>query len=401
MRIEIPEIFLPIIKPKRYKVLTGSRGSAKSESVARHLLIKGTQQTCRILCTREYQSNIHESVHRTLRDLINQYNLKYYEILKYNIRNLLNGTEFIFEGMQNMNGIKSIKGITDVWCEESHTVSQNSLDILLPTIREPNSEIIFTLNQETEDDPVIVTFCNEERCNPETGDVLHIHSTYKDNPFFPDVLVKEMEWCKRTDYDKYLHIWEGNPKKQSDALIFKNKFKVVPFETPDLAEVYQNRFFFGADWGFANDPCVLNRMFIKDNCLWIDYEAWGIGVELDDIPALFDTVPDSRIWNIKGDCSRPETVSHISHKGFNIDSAPKWAGSIEDGVSYLKSFDTIYIHPRCIHTIDDYSYYSYKVDKHTGEILPVILDANNHSPDACRYALSDYIKKEVSIYDSY
>lgn len=147
------------------------------------------------------------------------------------------------------------------------------------------------------------------------------------------------------------------------------------------------------------DPTTLVRCFIKDRCLYIDYEAYGVGVELDEIPQLFDSVPDSRKWLIMADCARPETVSHIKNKGFNIESCPKWQGSVEDGVEYIRSFERIYIHTRCPHTYYEFKYYSYKQDKNTGEVLPILLDKDNHIVDSLRYSLNSYIQKDISILD--
>lgn len=147
------------------------------------------------------------------------------------------------------------------------------------------------------------------------------------------------------------------------------------------------------------DPTTLVRCFMKDRCLYIDQEAYGVGVELDEIPQLFDSVPDSRKWQILADCARPETVSHIKNKGFNIESCPKWKGSVEDGVEYIRSFEKVYIHPRCPHTYHEFKFYSYKQDKNTGEVLPILLDKDNHIIDSIRYALNSYIQKDISILD--
>ena len=151
------------------------------------------------------------------------------------------------------------------------------------------------------------------------------------------------------------------------------------------------RFYHGADWGFANDPTTLIRCFIDGKRLYIDREAWGIGVEIDNTPALFDTIDTARKWPIKADCARPETISYMRRQGFKVSAAKKWAGSIEDGIEFLKTFEII-IHPRCQHTIDEFNHYSYKVDKQTGDILPQIVDANNHLCDSLRYSMDGLIK---------
>jgi phage terminase large subunit len=195
-----------------------------------------------------------------------------------------------------------------------------------------------------------------------------------------------MEWLKHRDYESYLHIWEGEVRKISNALVFGGRFKVESFDTPNNA-----RFYHGCDWGFANDPTTLIRCFVDNGTLYIDQEAWGVGVEIDQTPQLFDSVDTARRWPIKADCARPETISYMRRQGFNVTAAKKWQGSIEDGIEFIKTFDIV-IHPRCRHIIDEFNRYSYKVDKRTGDILPVIVDAYNHGIDALRYSLDGLIK---------
>jgi phage terminase large subunit len=199
-----------------------------------------------------------------------------------------------------------------------------------------------------------------------------------------------MEWMREHDYEGYRHVWEGFPRTNSDAQIFANRYIVESFSD----ELYKSapRLFFGADFGFARDPSTLVRCFIVERKLYIDYEAYGVGVEIDELPALYRSVPLADRWIIKGDAARPETISYLANRcGFNISAAKKWQGSVEDGIAYLKGFDKIVIHPRCRHTIDEFSLYSYKIDKHTEEVLPIVEDKNNHCIDALRYALDGYI----------
>ena len=199
-----------------------------------------------------------------------------------------------------------------------------------------------------------------------------------------------MEWLRSKDYQSYLHIWEGEVRKFSNALVFANYFTVEDFDTPNGV-----RFYHGADWGFANDPTTLVRCFIDGKRLYIDQEAWGIGVEIDNTPALFNTVDTVRRWPIKADSARPETISYMRRQGFNISAARKWSGSVEDGIEFLKTFEIV-IHPRCKHTIDEFNHYSYKVDKQTGDILPQIVDSWNHCIDALRYSCDGLIKGKTS-----
>lgn len=382
-RIKIPPAFSGLSRPGvRYKVLYGGRGSGKSWACARVLLARGFERPVRILCAREIQRSISDSVHKLLCEQIDAMGLGgFYSTTRDTIRGM-NGTEIIFKGLRsNPQEIKSMEGVDICWVEEAQAVSAESWDVLIPTIRKPGSEIWLTFNPLDLDDPTYQRFVVRA---PESSWVRKVN--FDENPFFPDVLKQEMEWLKARDYDAYLHIWEGEVRKHSEAVIFSGRYRVEDFETPRDA-----RFFHGVDWGFAQDPTALVRCWIKDRTLYIDREAWGVGIDLDDTPALFDTIETARSWPIKADNARPETISFMRRRGYRITGAKKWSGSIEDGIEFLKSYDIV-VHPRCRHTIDELAHYSYKVDRQTNDILPIIVDAWNHCIDAIRYSLDGMIK---------
>lgn len=127
--------------------------------------------------------------------------------------------------------------------------------------------------------------------------------------------------------------------------------------------------------------------------LWIDMEAFGHGVDMDELPQLMDSIPTARKWPIKADCERPETISYLRKQGFNITEAKKWQGCVEDGITHLRGFKMIHIHERCKRIAQEARLYSYKVDRISGDILPIIIDKHNHGWDATRYALDGYIKR--------
>jgi phage terminase large subunit len=207
-----------------------------------------------------------------------------------------------------------------------------------------------------------------------------VTANYNDNPWFPDVLRMEMEWDKAKNYDKYKHIWLGGYNVNSNKNVFKN-WRVEEFDAEP-----QDLFRLGADWGFSIDPSVAVRCFIRGRALYIDYEAYMIGCEIVNLPELFMQVPDAEKWPMTADSSRPETISYMQKNGFpRIRSAIKGARSLEEGVNFMQSFEII-VHPRCKHTIDELSTYSYKVDPLTNDVLPILEDKNNHVIDAIRYA---------------
>lgn len=378
-----PKVQRVLGSKSRYKVLEGGRGGGKSTPTADALIVRAANQKLRILCTREMQNSIKDSVHRLLADRINAIGLSpFFNIQKETIFSLC-GSEFIFKGLRhNISEIKSMEGIDICWCEEAEKISADSWNILIPTIRKEESEIWITFNPEDEKSATYKRFV----LTP-PPDCLRAHVTWQDNKMFPEVLRREMEYDKRVDYEKYLHVWEGNVKRYGDAVIFKNKIFVEEFETPGDA-----RLFFGADWGFSNDPTVLGRMWVRDNILYIDHEFFGHGVEINELERAFDTVPESRKWCIIGDSERPDTISFMRRQGFNIIGAQKGKGSVEDGIQFLRGFEKIVIHPRCRGATDNFSNYKWKQDRVTGEILPIPSDGSDHWPDTARYALESFVK---------
>ena len=387
--IELPEKLLFFLtQKKRYKVAYGGRGSSKSWTAARCLILLAMQSKIRILCTRQLQTSIANSVHKLLSDSIFDLGLSpFFDITRETIR-CHNGSEFFFKGIQNnVNEIKSIEGINYCWVEEAQSVSADSWDVLVPTIRKEDSEIWVTFNPDREEDATYQRFV----LNPPPDATVQLVNYY-DNPWFPDVLQKEMEYDREVNYGKYEHIWLGKTVINTDAQVYHDKFELKEFETPSDAV-----FFYGVDWGFANDPTAATRCFIKDQCLYIDYESGGVGVEFEDIPALLDKIPEIRKWDIRADSARPETISYVARQGFRIKPCPKWKGSVEDGIEYIRSFRRIYVHTRCKRTYEEFKFYSYKQDKNTGDILPIVLDKDNHYLDSLRYGLNPYIQKNVSI----
>lgn len=383
--------FRELWRPHRYKVFYGGRGSGKSWAVAQSLIVMSDLANIRVLCCREIQNSIKDSSYQVLKDTAERLGIAgRFSFLESEIRHNRTGSRFIFKGlMRNEQSVKSTEGIDICWCEESQTISETSWEVLIPTIRKPNSEIWVTFNPLNADDPTTKRFIENP---PPEAYVRKVN--FDENPHFPPELRSEMEHDKATDYEKYLHIWEGYPRTVSDAQVFKGCFSVEPFED----ELYKkaDRLFLGADFGFSQDPNTLVRCFIIGQKLYIEYEAYGVGVELDELPQLYRSVPDVDSWPIKADSARPETISYLANRSrppFRISAAKKWQGSIEDGISYLKSFEKIIIHPRCKHTADEFRLYSYKIDKTTSEILPIIVDKNNHCIDAIRYALDGYITK--------
>jgi len=204
---KLPEKLQILFEKSRYKVLYGGRGSGKSWGIAQTLIVKGFQEPLRVLCAREIQNSIRESVHRLLSDKISELELdKFYKTTERSITGI-NGTEFIFEGLfRNVEKIKSLEGIDICWVEEAHNVSEDSWNLLTPTIRKEDSEIWVSFNPKYEDDPTYQRFVVNAPDNCRA-----VLVNYLDNPWFPDVLQKEMEQDRARDKILYEQKWLGRP----------------------------------------------------------------------------------------------------------------------------------------------------------------------------------------------
>jgi phage terminase large subunit len=212
---------------------------------------------------------------------------------------------------------------------------------------------------------------------------------YLDNPWLPPEVEEQRAYAQRIlDDSTYAHVWEGGYLKNTEAQILANKYLIQEFTPSDK----WHGPYYGADWGFSKDPTTLVKCWVYENKLYIEHEAYGVGVEITETPALFDSIPGSRKHTIRADSARPETISHMRRAGFNIVGAKKGPGSVEDGVAHLRGYEKIVIHPRCKYTSQEARLWSYKVDKLTGDVLPVLVDANNHCMDAIRYALEPIMR---------
>ena len=379
INLKVANVYKPLWKnAKRRNYIYGGRGSGKSHDVAEYCLFRAYQAKIKVLCTRELQNSIADSVYSLLKNKITDMHLDFFFTVYKDRIVGNNGSEFIFKGIHNnVSEIKSMENISIAWLEESQSLSRESIDVIVPTIRAPGSILIFTFNPYKDNDPIYMEMKNA------TEDDLVIKANYSDNPWFPEELRLEMERDKKNDYQKYLWVWEGECLGLSDAQIFRGKYVVENFETPKNAD-----FHFGADWGFANDPTTLVRSFIVGNDLYIDMCAGKVGCDLEDTPLLFNEVQGSSIYPIYADSARPETISFMRSKHYNVIAAEKWNGSVEDGIQYLRSFSCIHIHERCKAVAEESDLYQYKVDRQTGEVLRIPVDKFNHYIDAIRYSLT-------------
>ncbi len=391
-----PRWGLPFLEPKRYKGLKGGRASGKShffgEMVVEALILN---PHLNIVCLREVQRSLKFSAKKLIEDKIRTFGAGgLFLVLDTEIRRRgdtgATTGRIIFQGMQDhtADSIKSLEGFNIAWFEEASRMSRRSLELLRPTIREEGSEIWFSWNPDQETDPVEQFLLDPNRENA----IVH-HVNYTENIFCPEVMREEAEDWRRNDPDTFGHVWLGEHNTKSDDQVLHGKWVVEEFRSKkSWAGPY-----YGADWGFSTDPNALVECWVDEetNELFIRAEVWELHVEIDDTEDFFDKMSGMKGFVIRADNARPELISHMKRHSYpKIIAAEKWPGSIEDGISKLRSFRRIVIHSDCTKTAEEARLYKYKRDRLTDDILPEVIDKHNHCIDAIRYAIEPLTKRK-------
>ena len=389
LRINTPDWLLPLLKPNRYKGLKGGRGSGKSHAFAEMLVLEHYKNpNFRTVCVREVQRSLKFSSKQLIEDKIESLGLSScFEITLNEIRDKRGKGVIVFNGLMDhtADSIKSLEGFNLAWVEEAQSISKRSLELLLPTIRMAGSEIWFSWNPNQPDDPI-------EQLKSE---MTLVHVNYTDNPFCPDLIKQEADMWLSRDPEGHAHIWLGNYQTRSDDQVLAGRYTVSQFEV----QANWDGPYFGADWGFSIDPTTLVKSYIHDNKLYIADELYQAGIEINDTPAFFDKMTGARDYVIRADNARPEIISYMQSHGYpKIKAAEKWQGSVNDGVSKLRGFDKIVIHPRCTHAIDEARLWKYKRNR-LGDILPELQKGNDHIFDGVRYSLTPLIREQTGLDD--
>lgn len=273
--LNIPPKLYPLIKQLndfRYFLLEGGRGSAKSQSVARLILYLAEQMPLRIVCGRETQKSIDESVYTILCDLIRQYDL-FFEIFTTKIVHKGTGATIRFKGFREQGSvnIKGLEGVDILWVDEAQSITKQTLDIILPTIRKENSKIFFTMNRFLRNDAVYEQVAPREDC-------LHININFDDNPFLPDVLKEEARQCLERSQKDYEHIWLGHPLDVAEDYLF-NFAKLDRMKTLEpFGDLFFRQAVMAVDFsGNGGDLCVAKLFERRSNVHWENTkeEAWN------------------------------------------------------------------------------------------------------------------------------
>jgi len=389
---------LPIFQGEaRNRVLHGGRGSSKTRAFALMTAIDGYRLGRSgvgglMVCGREHLNSLEESSLQEVKEAIRSvpWLEAYYEIGEKFIRSKDRRINYAFVGLRhNIDTLKSKARILRAWIDEGERVSDEAWRTLIPTVRAQGdwwqSEIWVSYNPESPDSATHRRFRENPAAHTKITEL-----NWSDNPWFPEVLNRERLEDQKNRPDIYGHVWEGEFLIMTAAQVFRNKFVAEEFSPKkDWHGPY-----YGGDFGFAEDPTAGVKMWISENTLYIEYELYKKKLEIDEtVAAAAQALPGITLHTSRWDSARPETISYLKNHGMPAASgAKKGPGSIEDGITYMKSFDRIVIHPRCVSTLAEFSKYSYKVDRLSGDIMPKAADKYNHIIDACRYGLEPMIR---------
>lgn len=378
-----------LTKPARYKVAYGGRGAGKSHGVALWLLAEAGSKPLRVLCCREFQSSIRESVHKLLSDMIERLGLQdRFEIQQNTIRGR-NGSEFLFEGLKhNVTRIRSLEGIDRVWVEEAQTVSRSSWEVLIPTIRKDNSEIILTFNPELETDETYQRFV----LNPPPNAIV-VKTDYPDNPWFPEVLRDEMEHLRSRDPDAYQHVWLGQCRYTLDGAIYArelreaqegNRIGHVPYAPTHPVSIY-------LDLGWADNTSIWFAQHIASEIRLIDFEQDSqcpFNYYLQRLQARGYTyhtmwLPHDAEAKSLGTGRSIEELAR--NAGWRVRIVPRL--SVADGINATRTlFPTMWFdQAKCADGLQSLRHYRYDVDDSGRFSRNPCHDEASHASDALRY----------------
>jgi len=382
-----------------YRCLWGGRGSGKTRTIAEACLLWGMMFHSmglhgQIVCAREFLNSLEDSSLAELKAVIEEKPelAAFWDVGANYIRSHDKKIYFTFIGLnQNLNSVKSRARILLCWVDEAETVSNTAWTKLIPTVRyeddEWTAEIWVSFNPESPESSTYRRFVIDAQDDP---DFITLKLNYTDNPWFGSKMESDRLRDFKNNPDDYDWIWEGAFRTISDAQIFAGKFDVEEFEPrPNWSGPHQ-----GLDFGFAQDPTAAVRCYVHGDTLYIRNEAGKVRLELDDTSAFVsDKIDEFSKFSTRADSARPETISYLRRHGLpRMESVKKWAGSVEDGIQFIRSFSRVVIHPECEAVAREFRVYSYKVDRLSGDVLRKPVDADNHYIDALRYALVPLMK---------
>lgn len=394
-----------LYKSCQYKVYYGGRDSGKSTMFAKALLRLSFDEKCNILCCREYFKNIGKSVYSLFMDIINRVDeykqffvSKENKMLGVHIINNLTGSIILFDGLRDINvdNIKSVHGIKYLWIEEGHYISAESWRTAIPSIRMSGCEIWVSMNPKYETDFLYNEFIVKGESKYGSDLILKKLSWRHNYKHLSVESYKNIIKCRNDNYEEYMHVYEGECLRNSDIHVFKRDFFVIhDFEEPQGIFPY-----FGLDFGYTDASAGI-RCYIHENNLYVTHEFKRTHVSVDVLgEELEKTLKDYKKngkYVITADSSSPDLIDLLNKYEYPCKPAIKGRGSIEAGITYIKTFKKCYVHPRCTEFLKEVYNLKYKIDKRSNQIKDEIEDKNNHLVDSWRYSLEDCMKNRFSV----
>lgn len=378
--VEIPIEFKRLFDTDwREAAIYGGRNSLKSHTVARYLLIRARAKKTRVGCFREFQNSMTESSHQLLSDLIKKYKLTDFEITNNSIINKVTGSDFLFKGLwNNEQTIKSIEGIDIAWVEEAQTVSNSSIEVLTPTVRNPGSQIIYTYNRLLEDDPVHQRLVIEGR--PNTLVINVNYDTALKYGWMPDVLKLEMEDDREKRPSLYKQKWLGEPTS-SERKIYKDWAFID--EIPHEARLER----YGIDFGYTNDPTAIVAIYYYNGGYILNEICHQKGLSNKQIADILKNHPTALVV---ADSAEPKSIAEIASYGIMIVGAEKGKDSVSHGIALVQA-QRISVTKSSHNVVKSYKNYLWKLDR-----LDKVINEPDHlwsdPMDAIRYGLTSLIK---------
>ena len=388
---------------KDARIFKGGRGSGKTKGCAKMCAILALQfavegKSGAILCGREFMNSLEDSTLAEIKwaidsepDLLKPW----FDVGEKYVRTkgLPGRVDFVFVGLRhNIDSLKSKAEVLHCWIDEAESVSEVAYRKLIPTIARFGGEIFISYNPESPESATHQRFVK----NPTDRTVI-CEVNWNHNPWHNDRMERERLKDLEDRPDIYHHIWEGDFLTLTEAQVFAGKYTVDQFEPDDNWAPY-----YGLDFGFSRDPMACVQIHKQGQTLYWRNEAVKVGLDMHLQGGFIRERMGEQIarYDIIADNARPENISYlakpISQTGGSfslprIKAAKKGKGSVEDGVDFIKSHKNV-IHPDCVEIHREFKLYSYRVDKQSGQILPVLVDANNHCIDAGRYALEPVMR---------
>tara|TARA_Y100000310_G_scaffold265440_1_gene276478 strand:+ start:267 stop:1466 length:1200 start_codon:yes stop_codon:yes gene_type:complete len=358
---------------KRHRILVGGRGKGASWSIARILLLQGMRESMFIPCVREIQASIKYSVKKLLDDTIEMFGWQWFYESKLTEIIGKNGTKFVFFGMQEFNAdnVKSLEGADSCWVAEAQSMSRRSINILRPTIRKDGSVIWWDFNPRYSTDPVYVDYILNDDPNAEV-----LNLSWRDNPWFTNALRLEMESDIARDPGEAAHTWEGEIADLQHAII-KN-WDIVR-EVPEGVQLLG----YGLDFGYANDPAVLMKIWMQHEHLYLQQLVYGTGLTNQDLAERFRELGLTREDVIRADSAEPKSIAEIQREGFTCIAGEKGPDYKRAAAKWFKSRQ-IHILQGSEDAIREFPNWKWDRDRF-GNMLPRPADGNDHTIDASIY----------------